>query len=65
MPESGDAIDDTTTLPEAIERLERRMITAALERSRGNRAEAARVLGIRRQLLYAKLVALGIDTAGE
>ena len=48
------------SLPAAIEQLERRMIVAALARSGGNRAEAARLLGIRRQLLYAKLATLGI-----
>ena len=61
MAANGGPGDTAPTLPEAIERLERQMITRALEQARGNRAEAARVLGIRRQLLYAKLAALGID----
>jgi len=43
------------TLPEAVARLEAAMIRRALARSGGNRAEAARLLGIHRQLLYEKL----------
>jgi len=50
------------TLPQAVERLERRLIERALQRAQGNRTEAARLLGIRRQLLYAKLAALGMET---
>ena len=59
----GADADFGTSLPEAIEQLERRMIGAALERAAGNRAEAARLLGIRRQLLYARIAALGLDGA--
>jgi DNA-binding NtrC family response regulator len=44
-------------LPEAIERLERASIERALTISGGNRAEAARKLGISRQSLYTKLAA--------
>jgi DNA-binding NtrC family response regulator len=44
-------------LPEAIERLERASIERALTMSDGNRAEAARKLGISRQSLYTKLAA--------
>jgi two-component system NtrC family response regulator len=51
------------TLPEAVAKLERQLIADALHRSGGNRAEAARLLGIRRQLLYAKLVALGLEAS--
>ena len=49
------------SLPLAVERLERAMIVRALERARGNRAEAARTLGIHRQLLYRKLGQYGIE----
>ncbi|MFT4438625.1 sigma-54-dependent transcriptional regulator [Caballeronia sp. 15715] len=44
-------------LPEAIERLERASIERALTQTAGNRAEAARKLGISRQSLYTKLAA--------
>ena len=43
------------TLDEAVERLETAMIREALAASGGNRAEAARQLGIHRQLLHTKL----------
>ncbi len=43
------------TLPDALARLEAEIIRQALEAAGGNRAEAARRLGIHRQLLHAKL----------
>jgi DNA-binding NtrC family response regulator len=49
------------SLPDAVARLERTMIVDALREARGNRAEAARRLGIRRQLLYRKLVDYGLE----
>jgi two-component system NtrC family response regulator len=42
-------------MPEAVARLETEMIRRALVASNGNRAEAARRLGIHRQLLYEKM----------
>jgi DNA-binding NtrC family response regulator len=47
-------------LSSAVEDLERRMIAEALTESRGNRAEAARRLGIHRQLLHAKAEKYGL-----
>jgi DNA-binding NtrC family response regulator len=47
-------------LSSAVERLERRLITEALTESKGNRAEAARRLGIHRQLLHAKAEKYGL-----
>ena len=56
------------TLPEALARLEAAMIRRALEGAGGNRAAAARTLGIHRQLLHEKLrrldAASGIRTEG-
>jgi DNA-binding NtrC family response regulator len=49
-----------TSLREAIAQLEKRMILEALERTKGNRSEAARQLGIGRPQLYAKLDEYGI-----
>ena len=46
--------------PAAIARLERMLLQRALQSAGGNRAEAARKLGIRRQLLYAKLKVHGL-----
>jgi len=45
----------------AVESLERTMIQRALDASAGNRAEAARRLGIHRQLLYKKLKQFGFE----
>jgi len=47
-------------LPAAVERLERVLIAHALQACAGNRAEAARRLGIHRQLLYRKLAQYGL-----
>lgn len=46
---------------EAVAALERELIRRALEASGGNRAEAARRLGINRRLLYSKLDEHGIQ----
>ncbi|SFM75079.1 sigma-54 dependent transcriptional regulator [Variovorax sp. OV329] len=47
-------------LPDAIEKLERLLITHALAQAQGNRTEAARRLGIHRQLLYRKIEQYGL-----
>jgi DNA-binding NtrC family response regulator len=51
---------DTSDLPSAVARLERQMIERALRESGGNRTEAAKRLGIHRQLLYAKAQKYGL-----
>ncbi|CAN5907212.1 two-component system response regulator GlrR [soil metagenome] len=48
-------------LPAAVEKLERLLISHALEATQGNRAETARRLGIHRQLLYRKLTQYGLS----
>jgi two-component system NtrC family response regulator len=50
-------------LPSATARLEEMLIRRALARTAGNRAEAARLLGIHRQLLYAKMKRYGLDAS--
>lgn len=50
-------------LPSAVARLEAAMIRRALAEANGNRAEAARRLGVQRQLLYAKIERYGLDRA--
>ncbi len=52
-------------LPSATARLEAMLIRRALAKSAGNRAEAARILGIHRQLLYAKIRRYGLDPSDE
>jgi DNA-binding NtrC family response regulator len=51
-------------LQRAIARLEAHMIARALRETGGNRTEAARRLGIHRQLLYAKAEKYGIAIGG-
>lgn len=57
--------NETGTLPESstlnIDRNERSLILQALDETRGNRAEAARRLGISRRTLYRRLEELKID----
>ena len=48
-------------LNEALAQLERALISRALTLTAGNRAEAARRLGISRQSLYTRLASLGIS----
>ncbi|RYE31916.1 MAG: sigma-54-dependent Fis family transcriptional regulator [Hyphomicrobiales bacterium] len=51
-------------LPTAVARLETEMIRRALLTCAGNRTEAARRLGINRQLLYTKIERYGLDAGG-
>ena len=46
----------------AVVLAERRAILDALEKSRGNKAQAARALGISRAALYEKIAALGVHS---
>ena len=52
-------------LPSATARLEEMLVRRALARTDGNRAEAARLLGIHRQLLYIKIKRYGLDPSDE
>jgi DNA-binding NtrC family response regulator len=60
-------IDDLLQLDyhSAISRLEKLLLERALDRAHGNRAEAARLLNIHRQLLYAKLKEHGLSPPGD
>ena len=60
-PASTPAGQPEGTLPAAIAQLEAEMIRRALDAAAGNRAEAARKLGITRQLLYDKMKRLGLE----
>jgi two-component system NtrC family response regulator len=59
-PNAEETDEDDGHLSSAVERLERRLIAEALTESKGNRAEAARRLGIHRQLLHAKAEKYGL-----
>lgn len=67
--EAGAGLDMTDLrrmdLPAAVRCLEIQLIQQALDAAKGNRAEAARRLGIHRQLLYAKLKEYGIEDRGS
>jgi two-component system NtrC family response regulator len=52
-------------LPTATLRLEELLIRRALSRCGGNRAEAARLLNIHRQMLYTKMKRLGIEVSDD
>jgi DNA-binding NtrC family response regulator len=56
----ADENGDDGHLSSAVERLERRLIAEALKESKGNRAEAARRLGVHRQLLHTKIEKYGL-----
>ena len=70
-PQAPSSCDDITradvrvspepTLPEAVERLEKRMVQAALEQSDGRVDEAARRLGISRKGLFLKRRRWGLE----
>jgi PAS domain S-box-containing protein len=57
---SGSAAGGGVSLAEATGRAERKMILEALSRASGNKAEAARMLGVPRSSLYYRMKALGI-----
>jgi DNA-binding NtrC family response regulator len=62
-PQPGDWL--AGDLPAALARVEEAMIRRALLASRGNRAQAARQLGIHRQLLHAKIARYGLEAFGK
>jgi two-component system response regulator AtoC len=59
-PSSAPSSDDNLNLRQHLERVERALIVKALAVAGGNRAQAARLLGIRRALLYARILQLGL-----
>jgi two-component system NtrC family response regulator len=60
------ALSSDLTLPEAVAELERVMIRRALAEAGGSRTDAARKLGIHRQLLYDKMKRHGLgEISGE
>jgi DNA-binding NtrC family response regulator len=66
LPQSTPALDwPDEDLPSATLRLEELLIRRTLARCNGNRAEAARILNIHRQLLYTKMKRLGIELSGD
>jgi two-component system response regulator AtoC len=56
---------DDLTLATAVAGVEKQLITRALERAKGNRSAAARLLGIGRPQLYAKLQEHGLGSRDD
>lgn len=54
-------VDETIVLDEYLARVERELIRRALVRAKGNKARAARLLGLTRPRLYRKLEQLGVE----
>lgn len=54
-----------STLPEAVEFLERKMIEDALVQARGNKTKAADILGISRRTLIRKVKLYDLEEAGK
>jgi DNA-binding NtrC family response regulator len=52
--------DDRIVLPEFLAQIERELIARALRRTKGNKAKAARLLGMTRPRLYRRMVQLGL-----
>ena len=60
-PPAAIALDlpvDGINLPEALDALETRLVRQALERTGGNRNQAAKLLGINRTTLYSRMESL-------
>jgi DNA-binding NtrC family response regulator len=56
--------DETIVLDEYLGRIERELIRRALGRAKGNKAKAARLLGLTRPRLYRRMVQLGLEENG-
>jgi DNA-binding NtrC family response regulator len=67
LPDLRDAVRHAEMLPlrEATEEFERQIITRVLERVRWNQSEAARILGLHRNVLKARLARWGLVAAGR
>ena len=53
------------TLADLVDEVERSLIAESMDKSGGNIAETARILGLTRRGLYLKLKRLGIEGAGH
>jgi two-component system, NtrC family, response regulator AtoC len=56
-----DRVHRHVSLPETVAEVEKQMIVEALKQAGGNRSTAAKILGIYRRLLYAKMKEYGIS----
>jgi DNA-binding NtrC family response regulator len=58
---AGDSAAGEASLDESVREVERKAVRMALERARGNRTQAARLLGVSRRTLYNKLAEYAIE----
>jgi transcriptional regulator with PAS, ATPase and Fis domain len=58
-------LDPGLNMPDAVEKLERHMITEELKKARGNKTKAADALGISRRNLIRKVQAYALDEIGH
>ncbi len=61
MAQTSTSTDDNLDYHQVLGKVEKDLLERALSKANGNRAEAARLLGINRQLFYSKLKAHGLD----
>ncbi len=57
----GDAKDEAIVLDEFLVRVERELIRRALAQAKGNKAQAARLLGVSRPRLFRRIAQLGLE----
>jgi len=57
--------EDPIILEDVLARIESELITRAMDRSGGNKAKAARLLGMKRPRLYRRMLQLGLIEEGE
>ncbi|MBN2296676.1 MAG: sigma-54-dependent Fis family transcriptional regulator [Pirellulales bacterium] len=57
--------EETIVLDEYMAQIERELLQRAMWRSKGNKAKAARMLGLNRPRLYRRLIQLGLEKAPD
>ena len=57
--------EETIVLDEFLEQVESELVRRALARSKGNKAKAARLLGMTRPRLYRRMVQLGLEKPAD